>query len=298
MNLSIDDKITDSQYFLFGIVAYWLFWMMCGLVGQFFNLLELVVNPAPVVIVSKFLKVALFFWLFQKPFLWNIKWWHLLVIAAAFGLTYLIQYLLSDFYWNHSYADNRMDHDITMVTMRKVRLYSEILVSTAVGSFLWWYYSSDDGSGSVAGPAGIVRSFYGGMLFSMTFRLLLYAVNDLGSTLWLFTSHYVALSLFIYPLLLLVGGAFIYMLFKKIHPTFSLGFLVALIVASWFCGKFLNTLLLRYHPDLYTIPYDEAGYHFHFFATVTYFCDFAFFIAAFYLYRKEFDGGVDELTES
>lgn len=298
MKLSIDDKITDRQHFLFGIVAYWLFWMVWDMVAQFFNLLEFVVNPIPVVIVSKFLKVALFFWLFRKPFLWNIKWWHLLIVAAAFGLTYLIQNLLLDFYWNHNYADNRMDHDITMVTMRKVRLYGEILVSAAVVSFLWWYYSSDDGSESVAGPTGIVRSFYGGMLFSMTFRLLLNTVNDLGSTLWSFTSHYVLLSLFIYPLLLLVGGVFVYMLFKKIHPTFSLSFLVALIVVSLFCGKFLNTLLLRYHPDLYTIPYDGTDYHFHYFATVTNFCDFAFFIAAFYLYRKELEGSVNELTES
>ena len=299
MKLLIDDKITDSRHFLFGIVAYWLFWLVWDFVASFFNLLEFVVNPIPVVIVSSLMKVALFFWLFRKPFLWNIKWWHLLIVAAAVGLTYLIQNLLLDLYWNQNFADNRMEHDITMVAMRKVHLYSEILVSTAIVSFLWWYYSSDDGSASVVGPVGTVRSFYGGMLFTMTFLLLLNAVNDLGDTLWSFTSHYVVLSLVIYPLLLLVGGVFVYMLFKKIYPKFSLGFMIALLVVSWFCGRFLNMLLMRYHPDLYNIPFDGTDYHFQFFVTVSYFCDFAFFAAAFYLYRKELNGGgVNGLTES
>ena len=132
------EKPLDYRCFLLGIILYWMFDAVWGSFASFFFALEAVLHPIAIVVGKSLLFLLVFYLLFRKPRMIDVKWGHLAMLVGFILLMTALDYFLLDRFFDlHSVADNRMECDVTMSTMRNVRKWANLIVSLLFIGFLW-----------------------------------------------------------------------------------------------------------------------------------------------------------------
>ena len=282
MNIT-NEKPLDYRCFLLGIILYWMFDAIWGSFASFFFALEAVLHPIAVVVGKSMLYLLLFYLLFRKPRMFNVKWGHLAILVGFVVLMAALDYFLLDRFFDvHSVADNRMDKDVTMYTMRNVRKWTNLAVSLLFIGFLWWRYDSENTEADTEVSAGKSRSFYAGILFVITIGYMLYAISILGGILWFYVHQPVLMEVILCLLMALVTGVAIYLLAQRRTIVFPLAVILAVVAVHFFISNYLGVILFE-HGTANTVTTQYGML----FDNVANCCDWVLFLAAFILYRRE-----------
>ena len=282
MNIT-NEKPLDYLCFLLGIILYWMFDAIWGSFASFFFALEAVLHPIAIVVGKSLLFLLVFYLLFRKPRLFDVKWGHLaMLVGFIFLMTALDYFLLDRFFDLHSVADNRMECDVTMSTMRNVRKWTNLAVSLLLIGFLWWRYDSENTEADTEVSAGKSRSFYAGILFVITIGYMLYAISILGGILWFYVHQPVLMEVILCLLMALVTGVAIYLLAKRRTIVFPLAVILAVVAVHFFISNYLGVILFE-HGTANTVTTQNGML----FDNVANCCDWVLFLGAFVLYRRE-----------
>jgi len=282
MNIT-NEKPLDYLCFLLGIILYWMFDAIWGSFASFFFALEAVLHPIAIVVGKSLLFLLVFYLLFRKPRLFDVKWGHLAILVGFVVLMAALDYFLLDRFFDvHSVADNRMDKDVTMYTMRNVRKWANLAGSLLLIGFLWWRYDSENTEADTEVSAGKSRSFYAGILFVITIGYMLYAISILGGILWFYVHQPVLMEVILCLLMALVTGVAIYLLAQRRTIVFPLAVILAVVAVHFFISNYLGVILFeRGTANTVTTQYGML------FDNVANCCDWVLFLAAFILYRRE-----------
>ena len=140
MSTTIEKKL-DYRCFLLGIILYWMFDAVWASFTPFLFALEAVLHPIAVVVGKSLLFLLVFYLLFRKPRLFNVKWGHLAIFVGTVILMNLLSAFISDRFFDlDSFADNQMKWDIPNYTMNSVRKWANLVTSFLTVGFLWWRY--------------------------------------------------------------------------------------------------------------------------------------------------------------
>ena len=282
MNIT-NEKPLDYLCFLLGIILYWMFDAIWGSFASFFFALEAVLHPIAIVVGKSLLFLLVFYLLFRKPRLFDVKWGHLaMLVGFIFLMTALDYFLLDRFFDLHSVADNRMECDVTMSTMRNVRKWTNLAGSLLLIGFLWWRYDSENTEADTEVSAGKSRSFYAGILFVITIGYMLYAISILGGILWFYVHQPVLMEVILCLLMALVTGVAIYLLAQRRTIVFPLAVILAVVAVHFFISNYLGVILFE-HGTANTVTTQYGML----FDNVANCCDWVLFLAAFILYRRE-----------
>lgn len=281
------EKNSDYQHFLYGIVLYWLYETMVAQFTGCFFVLEYVLNPIAVYAGSKLLLLIVFYLLFRKPLLLNIKWIHLVgvlvVIAFLSGLGFFVMDRLFTVAVN--YEGHLMDCNLTLRDMEKVRLAISIATTLFIIGFLWWKFDKSESDRESLPQDTTNRYFYGGVLFMLTFYAVTNIVSGTANVCWHYTQQYLLISLIAYPLLAIVTVGAIYLLVRKKMVVLPIVAIMILLTISFFSVCFLPAVLFHFlaKNGTYThLPTEHLAY----FSSGKSLCDLAMFLAAFILYRR------------
>ena len=277
-------KNFNYRYFLLGIIVFWMFEVVWASFSSFFFFLEnLPMNPIAVVVGKSILYLLVFYLLFRKPKILDIKWVHLVILIGFVVLMNVLDYYLMDrFFELHSLGDNQMDRNIPNYLMRNVRKWTNLVTSFLMIGFVWWRYDSEPTASDTEISVVESRSYYGGMLFSITIGYILSLINKIGGFCWEFVSHPIFEEVITCLLLVLLTIGAIYLLMKKRIVVLPIVAILAIVLAHFFFHNYLyNILQEHFDPNL------SVYEHMSFFAPAFMICDWAFFIATFILYRKE-----------
>ena len=91
MNTTIEKKL-DYRCFLLGIILYWMFGAVWGSFASFFFALEAVLHPIAVVVGKSLLFLLVFYLLFRKPRMFNVKWGHFAMLVGFILLMTALDY--------------------------------------------------------------------------------------------------------------------------------------------------------------------------------------------------------------
>lgn len=282
MNTSTE-KPLDYRCFLLGIIIYWMFDAVWASFASFFFALEAVLHPIAIVVGKSLLFLLVFYLLFRKPRMFDVKWGHLaMLVGFILLMTALDVFLLDRFFDVQSVADNRMECDVTMLTMRNVRKWTNLAVSLLFIGFLWWRYDSEKTEADAKVSAEKSRSYYAGILFVITIEYMLYAVSILGGILWFYVHQPVLMEVILCLLMALVTGVAIYLLAKRRTIVFPLAVIIAVVAVHFFISNYLGVILFEHcTANTVTTQYGML------FDNVANCCNWVLFLAAFVLYRRE-----------
>ncbi len=282
MNTTIE-KSLDYRCFLLGIILYWMFDAVWASFTPFLFALEAVLHPISIVVGKSLLFLLVFYLLFRKPRMFDVKWGHLaMLVGFILLMTALDVFLLDRFFDVQSVADNRMECDVTMLTMRNVRKWTNLAVSLLFIGFLWWRYDSEKTEADAKVPAEKSRSYYAGILFVITIEYMLYAVSILGGILWFYVHQPVLMEVILCLLMALVTGVAIYLLAKRRTIVFPLAVIIAVVAVHFFISNYLGVILFEHcTANTVTTQYGML------FDNVANCCNWVLFLAAFVLYRRE-----------
>ena len=277
------EKPLNYRCFLLGIILYWMFDAVWVSFAPFFFALEAVLHPIAIVVGKSLLFLLVFYLLFRKPRMFNVKWGHLaMLIGFILLMTALDYFLLDRFFDLHSVADNRMECDVTMSTMRSVRKWANLAVSLLFIGFLWWRFDSENKEADAEVSAGKSRSFYAGILFVITIGYMLYAISISGGILWFYVHQPVLMEVILCLLMALVTGVAIYLLAKRRTIVFPLAVVLAVVAVHFFISNYLGVILFE-HGTANTVTTQYGML----FDNVANCCDWVLFLVAFILYRRE-----------
>ena len=282
MNIT-NEKPLDYRCFLLGIILYWMFGAVWASFASFFFALEAVVHPIAVIVGKSMLYLLLFYLLFRKPRMFNVKWGHLAILVGFVVLMAALDYFLLDRFFDlHSVADNRMECDVAMSTMRNVRKWANLVTSFLTVGFLWWRYDSENTEADETVSSGESRSYYGGILFAITVGYILSLVRVLGGGYWQFAHLPILVEVITCLLIVLITIGAILMLAKRRTTVLPITMIFVLIVIHFFSSHYLPNILSNHFTPKDTL-YGKVNI-FPYVATV---CGIAFNLAAFILYRRE-----------
>lgn len=282
MNTTIE-KPLDYRCFLLGIILYWMFDAVWASFTPFFFALEAVLHPIAVVVGKSLLFLLVFYLLFRKPRLFDVKWGHLAIFVGTVILMNLLSAFISDRFFDlDSFADNQMKWDIPNYTMNSVRKWANLAVSLLFIGFLWWRCDSENKEADAEVSAGKSRSFYAGILFVITIGYMLYAISISGGILWFYVHQPVLMEVILCLLMALVTGVAIYLLAKRRTIVFPLAVVLAVVAVHFFISNYLGVILFE-HGTANTVTTQYGML----FDNVANCCDWVLFLAAFILYRRE-----------
>ena len=285
MNTTIEKKL-DYRCFLLGIILYWMFDAVWGSFASFFFALEAVLHPIAVVVGKSLLFLLVFYLLFRKPRMFNVKWGHLAIFVGTVILMNLLSAFISDRFFDlDSFADNQMKWDIPNYTMNSVRKWANLVTSFLTVGFLWWRYDSENTDADETVSSGESRSYYGGILFAITLGYVLSLVRVLGGGYWQFAHLPILDEIITCLLIILITIGAILMLVKRHTMVLSITMIFILIVIYFFSSHYLPNILSNHLTPNDTL-YGQVNV-FPSVATVATVCDIAFNLAAFILYRRE-----------
>lgn len=282
MNTTIE-KPLDYRCFLLGIILYWMFGAVWGSFASFFFALEAVLHPIAIVVGKSLLFLLVFYLLFRKPRLFDVKWGHLAMLVGFILLMTALDYFLLDRFFDlHSFADNQMKWDIPNYTMQNVRKWANLVTSFLTVGFLWWRYDSENTDADETVSSGESRSYYGGILFAITLGYILSLIRVLGGGYWTFAHHPILVEVITCLLIVLITIGAILMLVKRHTTVLSITMIFILIVIHFFSSHYLLNIL-----SSHLTPNDTLYGQVNIFPSVATVCDIAFNLAAFILYRRE-----------
>ena len=282
MNIT-NEKPLDYRCFLLGIILYWMFDAIWGSFASFFFALEAVLHPIAIVVGKSLLFLLVFYLLFRKPRLFDVKWGHLAMLVGFILLMTALDYFLLDRFFDlHSFADNQMKWDIPNYTMNSVRKWANLVTSFLTVGFLWWRYDSENTDTDETVSSGESRSYYGGILFAITVGYILSLVRVLGGGYWQFAHLPILVEVITCLLIVLITIGAILMLVKRRMTVLSITMIFILIVIHFFSSHYLPNIISNHLTPNDTL-YGKVNV-FPYVATV---CGIAFNLAAFILYRRE-----------
>ena len=83
------EKTLDYRCFLLGIILCWMFDVVWASFATCFFALESVLNPIAVVIGKSILYLLVFYLLFRKPKLLDLKWGHIAIVIGLAAIVYV-----------------------------------------------------------------------------------------------------------------------------------------------------------------------------------------------------------------
>lgn len=281
MNITTE-KSLNYRCFLLGIIVYWMFEAVwTSFAPFFFNLEGLSGHPVAVVVGKSVLFLLVFYLLFRKPKMFNIKWVHVAIMVGFLILMHVLDYFLVD-RLGDVIREKWVISDIPDYVMRNVRKWVNLATSFLTIGFLWWRYDSEPTASDTEISSVELRSYYGGILFSITFGYILSLINKIGGFCWEFVPHPVLEEVITCLLLVLFTVGAIYLLVKKRLVVLSIVAILSIVLVHFFSTNYLYNILKEHlTSDLSAIEQMV------FFSSVFMICDWAFFIATFVLYRKE-----------
>lgn len=282
MNTTIE-KSLDYRSFLLGIILYWMFDAVWVSFTPFLFALEAVLHPIAIIVGKSLLFLLVFYLLFRKPRMFNVKWGHLTIFVGVVVLMNLLSAFLSAHFFDvHSFADNQMKWDIPNSTMQNVRRWANLATTFLTIGFLWWRYASENAETDAEISPDESRSYYGGILFAITVGYILSLVRVLGGGYWTFAHHPILVEVITCLLIILVTIGAILMLVKRRTTVPSITMVFILIAIHFFSLHYLPNILSN-HLTPNDILYGKVNV----FPSVVTVCDIAFNLAAFILYRRE-----------
>lgn len=282
MNTTIE-KPLDYRCFLLGIVVYWIFDATWASLASCFFALESILNPIAVVIGKSILKLLIFYLLFRKAKMPTIKGRHILMLIAFLLIMSLVDYfLVSRFFKNHSVTGNMMDRDIPEYVMQNVRKWSNLITYLLIIGFIWWRYDTEGTASDSETSTVESRSYYGGMLFSITLGYILSLIRVIGSNYWMYTLHPILEEVITCLLILAVTIGAIYLLAKKRMVVLPIVVVMIIFFLHFFSANYLFNIIAKYFT-INDILYPQVS----FIVPVATICGIAYNLAAFILYRKE-----------
>ena len=214
MNTTIE-KTLDYRCFLLGIILYWMFdAVWASLFPTLFFYLEAVLNPIAVVVGKSVLYLQVFYLLFRKPKMLNIKWIHIAIMVGFLVLMNVLDYFLIDRLFD-KLNDNRELSAVPDYVLQSVRKWANLVTSFLTIGFLWWRYDSEATDSDTETSAVESRNYYGGILFYITFGYIFALINTIGGFCWKFVPHPILEEVITCLLLVLFTIGTIYMLVKK-----------------------------------------------------------------------------------
>ncbi len=282
MNTTIK-KTLDYRCFLLGIILYWMFDAVWASFASCFFYLEAVLHPIVVVVGKSLLFLVVFYLLFRKPRIFNVNWVHFAIFVGIVVLMNLLSAFLSDRFLDlDSFAANQMKWDIPDYMMRNVRMWANLLTMLLAVGFVWWRYDSDNAVADPEISPNESRSYYGGMLFSITLGYILSLIRVLGSDYWTFAHHPIMVEIITCLLIVLITIGAVFMLVKRKTMELSITTIVIIIAIHFFSSHYLPNIMSKCFTSNDAL-YGVVNY----FSSVSVVCDIAFNLAAFILYRKE-----------
>lgn len=277
------EKSLNYRCFLLGIIVYWMFDAVWASFAPFFFSLEAVLHPIAVVVGKSLLFLLVFYLLFRKPRMLDVKWGHLAIfVGVVILLNLLSAFLLDRFFDLHSVADNQIKWDIPNYTMQNVRSWANLVTSFLTVGFLWWRYDSENTEAGIDASPEESRSYFGGILFAITLGYILSLIRVLGGGYWTFAHHPILVEVITCLLIILVTIGVILMLVKRHTMVLSITMIFILIVIHSFSSHYLPNILSNH-----LTPNDTLYGKVNVFPAVATVCDIAFNLAAFILYRRE-----------
>ena len=283
MNTTIE-KTLDYRCFLLGIILYWMFdAVWASLFSTLFFYLEAVLHPIVVVVGKSLLFLMVFCFLFRKPRIFNVSWVHFAIFVGIVVLMNLLSAFLSDRFLDlDSFAANQMKWDIPDYTMRNVRMWANLVTTLLSVGFIWWRYDSDNTAADPEISPNESRSYYGGMLFSISLGYILSLIRVLGSDYWTFAHHPIMVEIITSLLIVLITIGAVFMLVKRKTMELSITAIVIIIAIHFFSSHYLPNIMSKCFTSNDAL-YGVVNY----FSSVSVVCDIAFNLVAFILYRKE-----------
>lgn len=283
MNTTIE-KTLDYRCFLLGIILYWMFdAVWASLFPTLFFYLETVLHPVVVVVGKSVVYLLVFYLLFHKPRMLDVKWGH---FAIFVGVVVLMNFMTSFIFHRlidlNSVADNQMKWDIPDYLMRNVRMWANLVTSLLLIGFVWWRYDSETTAEETEISSLESRSYYGGMLFSITLGYILSLVGVIGGGYWTFAHHPILVEIITCVLVILVTLGAICMLVRRQTVVLSITAIVIIIAIHFFSSHYLPNIMSKCFT-----PNDALYGVVNYFGSVSVVCDIAFNLVAFILYRKE-----------
>lgn len=276
------EKSLNYRCFLLGIIVYWMFEAVwASFAPFFFNLEGLTMHSIAVVVGKSVLFLLVFYLLFRKPKMFNIKWVHVAILVGFLVLMHVLDYFLVD-RLGDVIREKWVLSDVPDYVMRDVRKWANLATSFLTIGFLWWRYDSEVTASDTEISSVESRSYYGGILFSITFGYILSLINKIGGFCWEFVPHPILEEVITCLLLVLFTVGAIYLLVKKRLVVLPIVAIFIIVLVHFFSTNYLYNILKEHlASDLSAIE------RMVFFSSVFMICDWAFFIATFVLYRKE-----------
>ncbi len=282
MNISMD-KPLDYKYFLLGIILYWMFdvaW--ASFAPTLFFALDAVLHPIAVVVGKSVAYLLVFYFLFRKPRMFNVKWGHFAIFVGAIVLiNFLTSFTFYRFIDLSTFSASQMKWDIPNYTMKNVRMWVNLVTTLLTVGFIWWRYDSDNAATDPEISSSDSRSFYAGMLFTITFGYILSVVNVLGSEYWKFAHFPILVEVITCLLIVLITIGAVLMLNKRQTMELSITAIIIIITIHFFLSHYLPNIMSKcFTPN--DAFYEQVNY----FGYVSAFCDIAFNLDVFILYRR------------
>lgn len=276
------EKSLNYRCFLLGIIVYWMFeTVWTSFAPFFFNLEGLSGHPVAVVVGKSVLFLLVFYLLFREPKMFNIKWVHVAIMVGFLVLMHVLDYFLVD-RLGDVIRDKWVLSDVPDYVMRDVRKWVNLATSFLTIGFLWWRYDSEVTASDIDTSVVESRSYYGGILFSITFGYILSLINKIGGFCWEFVPYPILEEVITCLLLVLFTVGAIYLLVKKRLVVLPIVAILSIVLVHFFSTNYLYNILKEHLTSDFSAIEQMV-----FFSSVFMICDWAFFIATFVLYRKE-----------
>ena len=276
------EKSLNYRCFLLGIIVYWMFEAVwTSFAPFFFNLEGLSGHPVALVVGKSVLFLLVFYLLFREPKMFNIKWVHVAIMVGFLVLMHVLDYFLVD-RLGDVIRDKWVLSDVPDYVMRDVRKWVNLATSFLTIGFLWWRYDSEVTASDIDTSVVESRSYYGGILFSITFGYILSLINKIGGFCWEFVPHPILEEVITCLLLVLFTVGAVYLLVKKRLVVLPIVAILSIVLVHFFSTNYLYNILKEHLTSDFSAIEQMV-----FFSFVFMICDWAFFIATFVLYRKE-----------
>ena len=277
-------KDSNHLYFLYGIVAYGCFYLLWGSTLPVFMTMERLLHPTAVLIGKSIAELALFCFLFRKPKLIDIKWIPFIgiIILPTVISILVLQAEIHLFPDIPTSAEQLVKHHVSKPVMDNLRFWTGIIIWFGIMVFVWEKYRSENRGPNAREANGNSRGFYGGILFSITFTLILSLASDVATRLWtVFPKQLLLWEIIFNTFFLLLTFGTVFLLVKKRHAVWPFALILLLAAISNCSNHFLDIIFAGQNPP------DDPDFYMKPFIMIDFLCHYLFMILAFILYLKE-----------
>lgn len=278
------EKASNHLNFLYGIVAYGLFYFLWGSTLPVFMTMERLLHPTAVLIGKSVAELALFCYLFRKVKLLDIKlipFIGIIILPTVFSYL-LLQAEIHFFPGIPTSAEQLAKYHVSKPIIDNLRFWTNIITCLGIIVFVWDKYHSENRDPNTREANGKSRDFYGGILFSITFTLILSLASDVATRLWtVFPKQLLLWEIIFNTFFLLLTFGTVFLLVKKRHVVWPFALILLLAAISNCSNHFLDIIFAGQNPP------DDPAFFMKPHILIDVLCNYLFLLLAFILYLKE-----------